>query len=162
MQISKFTIIILLLSISILSIGQTVGKASYYSNKLHGRKTSSGYKYHKDSMTCAYRKSPIGTWLRVKNLNNEKEVIVKVTDKGPFVKGRIIDLSYAAAKELDFIRQGTTKVKVTDLGMEWTPQIENDSVKLDSIKQSEKIIVDSTKLVEKLESLKADSTHKEN
>ena len=77
------------------------GKASYYANKFHGRRTSDGSIYHRDSMTCAHRTLPFGTILKVRNVKNGKEVIVKVNDRGPFCKGRIVDLSYAAARELE-------------------------------------------------------------
>ena len=89
------------------------GKASYYANKLHGRTMSNGEKYHKDSMTCAHLKYPLGTMLRVRNPLNGKEVIVKVTDRGPHVKKYIIDLSRAAAKELDMLRAGFMQVEIS-------------------------------------------------
>ena len=92
------------------------GKASYYANKSHGRRTSSGSIYHRDSMTCAHRTLTFGTLLKVRNVKNGKEVIVKVNDRGPFVNGRIVDLSYAAAKELDMIKSGVAQVEVTKIG----------------------------------------------
>lgn len=97
------------------------GRASFYSDKLHGRKMSNGERYHKDSMTCAHLKLPFGTMLKVKNMRNGKEVIVKVTDRGPFSKRFVLDLSKAAAKELGFIRAGHTKVEITVLPKEGIP-----------------------------------------
>lgn len=94
---------------------QTTGKATYYSDKLHGRKMSNGERYHRDSMTCAHLKYPFGTLLRVKNPLNGKEVIVEVTDRGPFSKRYVIDLSKAAARELGFIRQGFCQVEITKI-----------------------------------------------
>lgn len=94
---------------------QTEGGASYYANKFHGRRTSSGAIYHKDSLTCAHRTLPFGTRLRVRNIRNGKEVVVKVTDRGPFCRGRIVDLSLAAAKEIDMLRAGVVRVEVTHL-----------------------------------------------
>ena len=91
---------------------QETGKATYYSHRLHGVKMSDGSKYHRDSMTCAHKTYPLGTTLKVRNLVNDKEVYVKVTDRGPFGHSRIIDLSYAAAKELDIVRSGVAKVQV--------------------------------------------------
>lgn len=88
------------------------GKASYYSKRATGSRTASGERVHHDSLTCAHRTFPFGTLLKVRNLSNNKEVIVKVTDRGPFRRGRIIDLSYAAAKELDMIAQGVGTVEV--------------------------------------------------
>ncbi len=89
-----------------------VGYASFYHDKFEGRKTSSGEKFRQKKMTCAHRTLPFGTAVKVTNLANEKTVIVKVNDRGPFAKGRIIDLSKAAARELDFVRAGVTKVKI--------------------------------------------------
>lgn len=88
------------------------GKATFYSKRSTGTRTASGERVHHDSMTCAHRTYPFGTLLRVTNPRNKKDVIVKVTDRGPFVRGRIIDLSYGAAKELDIIGQGVAMVTV--------------------------------------------------
>lgn len=91
----------------------TKGRASYYSDKLHGNYMSNGERYHKDSMTCAHLKYPLGTLLRVRNIDNNKEVIVRVTDRGPFARRFVIDLSRAAAKELNIIRSGHCMVEIT-------------------------------------------------
>ena len=91
---------------------QLTGKASYYSDKLHGRKMSNGERYHRDSMTCAHKKYPFGTLLKVRNPLNGKEVVVRVTDRGPFSKRYVIDLSKAAARELGFIRKGFCQVEI--------------------------------------------------
>ena len=88
------------------------GKASFYAKKFHGRKTASGERLHPDSLTCAHRTYPFGTKLRVYNPANGRSVVVKVTDRGPFVRGRIIDLSWRAAKELGIISQGVATVFV--------------------------------------------------
>ena len=88
------------------------GKASYYSKKFSGRQTASGERLHHDSLTCAHRTYPFGTLLKVTNPANGKEVIVRVTDRGPYVKGRIIDLSVRAARELGIIAQGIAPVTV--------------------------------------------------
>lgn len=89
------------------------GIASWYGRKFHGQRTSSGEPYDMFSMTAAHRSLPIPTYAKVKNLNNGKEVVVKINDRGPFVGDRLIDLSYAAAKKLGFHNDGTTKVHVT-------------------------------------------------
>lgn len=89
------------------------GRASYYSKNLHGARTSNGGRYHKDSLTCAHRTLPFGTILYVKNPKNGKMIAVKVTDRGPHGRGRIIDLSYAAAKELGILRAGVAMVEVS-------------------------------------------------
>ncbi len=114
----KMTVLSALLAFIWLSLSASAqdtskGKASYYSDRLHGRKMSDGTPYHKDSMTCAHLKFPLGTLLKVRNPINKKEVIVKVTDRGPFTKRFIIDLSRAAARELDIINSGFTQVEIT-------------------------------------------------
>ena len=88
------------------------GKASFYSIKSSGRKTASGERLHHDSLTCAHRTYPFGTQLKVTNPANGQSVIVRVTDRGPYVRGRIIDLSVRAAKEIGIIAQGIAPVVV--------------------------------------------------
>lgn len=92
-----------------------IGKASFYSHKLKGKHTSNGGKYHPDSLTCAHRSLPFGTLLRVFNPVNNKEVIVRVTDRGPHRKNVLIDLSFSAAKQLDIVRQGIASVIVEEI-----------------------------------------------
>lgn len=91
---------------------QSDGKASYYSNGLHGRRMSNGERYDCNAFTCAHRTLPFGTRLKITNPRNGKSVIVRVTDRGPFVRGRVVDLSYAAARELGTIASGVAYVKV--------------------------------------------------
>jgi rare lipoprotein A len=98
-----------------ISIAQQRGNASFYSHKMHGRHTSDGGKYHPDSLTCAHRSYPFGTLLRVRNPKNDKQVIVKVTDRGPHQRRLLIDLSYSAAKELDIVRAGIAAVEIIKL-----------------------------------------------
>jgi rare lipoprotein A len=93
------------------------GLASWYGKKFHGRKTSSGEVYNMYAMTAAHKTLPLGTYVRVRNLDNGSEIDVRVNDRGPFVAGRIIDLSYTAAKELGVVGPGTAPVEVTALGM---------------------------------------------
>lgn len=88
------------------------GRASYYSKKATGARSASGQRIHHDSLTCAHRFYPFGTMLKVTNLNNNKSVIVKVIDRGPFGRGRIIDLSWGAAKKIGMLSQGVATVKV--------------------------------------------------
>mgnify|MGYP002523710655 CR=1 FL=1 len=88
------------------------GKASYYSKSWSGRKTADGSRLHHDSLTCAHKTYPFGTLLKVTNHANGLSVIVKVTDRGPYVKGRIVDLSVRAAKELGMLSQGIAPVIV--------------------------------------------------
>lgn len=89
-----------------------VGSASYYANVLAGRRTASGIPYDPSAAVAAHRQLPFGTRLRVHNLANDRTVEVEVVDRGPFAKGRILDLSRSAARELGFIRQGHTRVRI--------------------------------------------------
>ena len=92
------------------------GVASWYGREFHGRPTSSGERYDMFALTAAHKTLPIPTWVEVTNQRNGKAVIVKVNDRGPFVDDRIIDLSYAAALELDMVQAGTAPVFVRALG----------------------------------------------
>ncbi len=92
------------------------GKASYYSKRATGARSASGQRIHHDSLTCAHRYYPFGTKLKVTNLRNGKSAIVEVIDRGPFGRGRIIDLSWEAAKEIGMIAQGVATVKVEMTG----------------------------------------------
>ena len=105
------------------------GNASYYSDKLHGRRMANGEPYNRDSLTCAHRKFPFGTLLKVRNPLNDRTVIVRVTDRGPFSKRFIIDLSRAAAHELGIIRAGFSMVEITPYHPNEVPyRIEEDSI----------------------------------
>lgn len=88
------------------------GKASFYSKRATGSRTSSGERLHHDSLTCAHRTYPFGTLLKVTNERNGQWVVVRVTDRGPHSRGRIIDLSHAAARKIGIISQGVATVKV--------------------------------------------------
>lgn len=101
----------MLFSMSTLAQTQT-GKASFYANKLEGRQTASGEKYSHNKMTAAHRKLPFGTKVKVTNLTNDKSTVVEVNDRGPFIRGRIIDLSRSAAKKLNFIGEGVADVTI--------------------------------------------------
>lgn len=88
------------------------GEASYYGADFHGKKTASGEIFDMNALTAAHLELPFGTLCKVTNLMNSKEVIVRINDRGPFVKNRVIDLSYGAAKELDAIVSGVIDVKI--------------------------------------------------
>ncbi len=88
------------------------GQASYYSDAYHGKKTASGAKYDKNKLTCAHNDYAYGTMLKVTHLENKKTVVVKVIDRGPYIKGRIVDLSRAAAAKIGLIQDGIAQVKV--------------------------------------------------
>lgn len=106
------------------------GKASFYAKRMHGHKTASGERLHPDSLTCAHRDYPFGTKLFVYNPVNGRHVIVKVTDRGPFVRGRIIDLSWRAAKELGILAQGVATVVVQKASVFNVPFMPEDELDL--------------------------------
>jgi rare lipoprotein A len=88
------------------------GKASFYANMFQGRTTANGEIFDQNKMTAAHRTLAFGTKVRVTNLTNKKSVVVTINDRGPFVRGRIIDLSRRAAKQLGFIHAGVAKVRI--------------------------------------------------
>jgi rare lipoprotein A len=94
-----------------------VGIASWYGGRFHGRRTASGEVYNKYAYTAAHRTLPFGTRVRVINLENGRSVVLTVNDRGPFVRGRIIDVSQRAARALGFMRRGIVRVRVTAVGM---------------------------------------------
>jgi len=89
-----------------------VGFASFYASRFHGARTASGERYDETSMTAAHRTLPFGTRVQVTNLGNGRSVVVTITDRGPFARGRIIDVSRRAARRLDFVRDGTARVRL--------------------------------------------------
>ena len=89
-----------------------IGIASYYGKKFHKKRTANGEVFNMYKVSAAHKSYPLGTKVRVTNLENGKSIKLVINDRGPFVKGRIIDLSYKAARKLDFINQGTTKVRI--------------------------------------------------
>ena len=91
------------------------GLASWYGPGFYGHKTASGERFTKHKYTCAHRKLPFGTRLQVTNLDNGKTIEVVVNDRGPFIHSRMLDLSYAAAKELGIVKTGQAKVKVKQI-----------------------------------------------
>ncbi len=93
-----------------------VGNASWYGKKFHGRVTASGERYDMHELTAAHPKLPFGTRVRVTNLDNGQVVVVRINDRGPFVKERIIDLSYAAAKKIDMLQAGVAKIGLQVIG----------------------------------------------
>jgi rare lipoprotein A len=92
---------------------EQIGIASWYGKKFHGHLTSNGEIYDMYAMSAAHKNLPLPTYLKVTNLANNKSVIVRVNDRGPFHQGRIVDLSYSAAYKLDMLKSGTAKVKIT-------------------------------------------------
>ena len=100
-------------SVRSVAVGDTyIGTASYYGEGYEGRQTASGETFDKNELTAAHRFLPFGTLVNVTNLENERNVELRINDRGPFVRGRIIDVSERAAKLLGFINQGTVKVHI--------------------------------------------------
>ena len=89
-----------------------IGVSSYYGEQFHGRKTANGEVFNMYKLTAAHRVLALGTYVKVTNMQNGRWVEVKVNDRGPFIEGRILDLSFAAALELEMVKQGTAKVMI--------------------------------------------------
>ena len=89
------------------------GKASYYADKFEGRRTASGETFHQNRLTAAHRTLPFGTKVKVTNVANGRSVKVRITDRGPFAEGRVIDLSKKAAKRIGMVNTGVAVVEVT-------------------------------------------------
>ena len=88
------------------------GVSSFYAEDFHGKLTANGEVYYMYGLTAAHKTLPLNTIIRVTNLVNDKSLILRVNDRGPYVKGRILDCSYGAAKKLDFVNDGTVEVKI--------------------------------------------------
>jgi rare lipoprotein A len=91
----------------------TTGTASWYGRTHHGRRTANGERFDMNRLTAAHRQLPLGTKIRVTNLENGKSVVLVVNDRGPFVPGRLVDVSKRAAEDLGFAGQGTARVRIT-------------------------------------------------
>jgi rare lipoprotein A len=91
------------------------GQASWYGNRHHGRRTASGERFDQHALTAAHRSLPFGSKVRVTNLNNQRSVVVRINDRGPYARGRIIDLSRAAAERLGMLSRGVAPVRVEGL-----------------------------------------------
>lgn len=110
-------ILIMLHSVPLIFAGEEEGEASWYGGQYHGRQTASGEIFNTYDLTAAHKTLPFGTEVEVTNLDNGKTVVVRINDRGPFIEGRIIDLSYGAANRLDMIRAGVARVRI-----EWNDQ----------------------------------------
>ncbi|MFC5409412.1 septal ring lytic transglycosylase RlpA family protein [Larkinella bovis] len=93
------------------------GKASFYSKRFHGKKTTSGERYQNDKLTAAHSTLPMNTLVEVTNLANNQSVVVRINDRGPHGKGRIIDLAYSAAKTLGMVKSGIANVAIRVVGV---------------------------------------------
>lgn len=113
MKYKAYYILILILFTYFLGVfAQKMGTASYYGKHLHGRHTYSGEPFDNSSFTAAHKTLPFGTMVKVTNIKNNKSVVVRINDRGRFKRGRVIDLTYAAAQELDMIRDGVVGVEL--------------------------------------------------
>ncbi|CAN1541412.1 Rare lipoprotein A [Rhabdaerophilaceae bacterium] len=106
------------------------GRASFYGRELAGQRTASGEVFRPEGLTAAHRSLAMGTQVKVTNLTNGKSVIVRVNDRGPFVRNRLIDVSYGAARALGFVAQGTTRVRLEPMGRK--PTVTATSPKINS------------------------------
>jgi len=120
-MLGRFSSVLLLAALALaplvafgkVDLGRTQqGIASLYSDALHGRRTASGERYDKSALTAAHKNLPLGSEVRVTRVKTGDSVVVRINDRGPFVKGRIIDLSRRAARELGIIQKGTAKVRI--------------------------------------------------
>lgn len=110
-----FCVFALFLMVSTGAMADQTGVASYYGAKFEGRRTASGERYSSALMTAAHRTAPFGSRLKVTNLKNGRSVVVRVNDRGPFVRGRIVDVSGAAANQLGLRNSGLARVRVSRL-----------------------------------------------
>ncbi len=147
-------------------IGQQLrGIASWYGPNFHAKKTSNGETYNMYAMTAAHKELPMNTMVKVYNVENGKSIIVRINDRGPFVDGRIIDLSNTAAHKIDMVKKGTAKVVVTVLGFNGevnnyqAPQV--DSVKNNSYTQEPVHVQQKVETIEKLDEVKITQEIKE-
>jgi rare lipoprotein A len=127
------------------------GTASWYGPDFHSKKTSNGEIYDMYDMTAAHKTLPMNTVVRVDNLENGKSIIVRINDRGPFVRGRIIDLSNKAANEIDMVRKGTAKVKITVLG--YNGEIENKDAPYAQLPKNDPTLIGKKQDVAALEPL---------
>jgi len=91
---------------------EQIGVSSYYGTQFHGKLTANGEVFDMYGVTAAHKTLPLGTVARITNLENDKSIILRINDRGPYVGGRILDCSYGAALKLDFVTNGTAKVKI--------------------------------------------------
>ena len=120
------------------------GDASWYGTKFHGRLTSNGERYNMYAMSAAHKSLPIPTYVRVTNLENRRQIIVRVNDRGPFHPGRIIDLSYAGASKLGMLKKGTARVEVEAIDpRKW----KKNQIKRDQLRRDEPITLPAVKTI---------------
>lgn len=97
------------------ALADLIGVASYYGKGFHGRRAANGEIFNMNAMTAAHKSLPFGTRLQVTNVTNGRSVIVRIQDRGPYIRGRVLDLSYGAAKAIGMVQSGTAKIKYARL-----------------------------------------------
>lgn len=139
MGVRMLMAVVLLLALQLPSKAQLgkeyTGKASFYGNEFVGRKTANGEIYGQTSMTAAHRSLPFGTIVEVTNLQNNKTCVVRINDRGPFARGRIIDLTSSAAKAIGFIKSGIAEVKLRIVGFDGMLLLGQDEYLIDNTAQ---------------------------
>ncbi|MCX8011175.1 MAG: septal ring lytic transglycosylase RlpA family protein [Ignavibacteria bacterium] len=113
------------------------GYASYYADDFHGKQTSSGETYDQNQLTAAHRTLPFNPWVRVTNTANQKSVVVRINDRGPFARNRILDLSFAAGKQLGMIGPGSIYVKLEVINPPTNVQLEKEEVVIPELHSEE-------------------------
>jgi rare lipoprotein A len=133
-----------------------IGEASWYGRKFHGRTTSSGEVYDMFAMTGAHKTLPLPSYLQVRNLANDREVVIRVNDRGPFLGGRILDLSYMAAQKLGVVETGTAQVQIKVVDSVKRGQAPVQAIALDSPEAVFFLQVGSFRLASNADRLKSD------
>lgn len=114
------------------------GQASWYGPRFHGRRTASGERYDMHALTAAHRTLPFGTRIQVRNLENGESVLVRINDRGPFARGRIVDLSYAAAKAIGLVGPGMAEVEISVVGAVAPPGAQFLTVQVGAFREIER------------------------
>jgi rare lipoprotein A len=104
-------VVVPLTGCSMIGWNETGGVASYYGPGFHGRRTANGEVFNQYAQTAAHRDMPFGTWLKVTNIQNNRSTCVRINDRGPYISGRVLDVSKGVAARLGFIQQGVTEVE---------------------------------------------------
>jgi rare lipoprotein A len=104
------------------------GRASWYGKRFDGRRTASGERFNMHAMTAAHKTLPLSSYVRVTNTANQKSIVVRINDRGPYVRGRVIDLSYAAARALDLHHAGTERVQIVGLSQDEALEVQREIV----------------------------------
>lgn len=111
---------------------EQTGRASWYGRFFHGRRTANGERYNMNAMTAAHRTLPLGSYVRVTNPSTQRSVVVRINDRGPYVRNRVIDLSMAAASALDMQHSGTARVTIERISAEEAKQAQRDMLAANS------------------------------